>query len=136
LSPTIFNVVIDAIVCELLSYPHFYSLKVQFYADDGLLASTNPLMLQTAISVLKELFLSMGLTINASKTKILLGQPAQPYHSMSTQAYNRRITGEGQTYRERMQVIVECPICYTEMQKASLPQHLMSIHNEYNRPER
>jgi hypothetical protein len=49
LSPTIFNVVIDAIVRELLSYPHFYSLKVQFYAADGLLAATNPLMLQTAI---------------------------------------------------------------------------------------
>jgi hypothetical protein len=33
LSPTIFNIVIDAIVRELFSYPYFDSLKVLFYAN-------------------------------------------------------------------------------------------------------
>jgi Reverse transcriptase (RNA-dependent DNA polymerase) len=55
LSPTIFNIVIDAAVRELYSYPYFDSLKVFFYADDGLLTSTDPYMLQAAITILKDL---------------------------------------------------------------------------------
>jgi Reverse transcriptase (RNA-dependent DNA polymerase) len=100
LSPTLFNIIVDAAVHELLSYPYFNSLKVMFYADDGYLASTDPYMVQAAVTMTKNLFEQMGLQMNASKTKVLLGEPLQPMHLMSDEAYHRRLTGEGQTYRE------------------------------------
>jgi hypothetical protein len=97
---------------------------------------TDPYMLQAAITILKDLLERMGLQINAAKTKVLLGEPTQPIHLMSNQAYARRITGQGETYKERMRALVTCPHCPTVMQRASLPQHIMSIHNMFYKPDR
>ena len=79
LSPTIFNVVVDAVV------RHWLQLATQeaerrgergregrhqaalFYADDGMLASSNPRWLQWAFTILVGLFDRVGLKTNQRK---------------------------------------------------------------------
>lgn len=136
LSPTIFNVVVDAVVRDLLSHPGFNDLKVIFYADDGLIATSNARMAQEAINHITSLFSRMGLQMNATKTKTVLGQPAELHHSISAASYERRMTGIGLTYVERKRQIVECPKCQKQMQQVALQNHLMSVHQEYNRSQR
>ena len=80
LSPTIFNVVVDAVV------RHWVTLAVEdaekrgergkegrhqaalFYADDGMLASSNPRWLQWAFNDLVSLFKCVGIHTNVGKT--------------------------------------------------------------------
>ena len=80
LSPTIFNVVVDAVVC------HWLLLAMQeaerrgergrerrhqaalFYADDGMIASSDTRWLQWAFTILVGLFDIVGLKTNQQKT--------------------------------------------------------------------
>ena len=80
LSPTIFNVVVDAVV------RHWVTLEVEeaekmgergkecrhqaalFYADDGIVASSDPCCLQWAFNALVGLFERVGLRNNVGKT--------------------------------------------------------------------
>jgi hypothetical protein len=82
-SPTIFNIVVDATVRYWLTLvlddgSEFEGLGrtvqeqlVLFYADDGLLASRNPEWLQMVLSHLCELFERMGLRTNVQKTRTI-----------------------------------------------------------------
>ena len=80
LSPTIFNMVVDAVV------RHWFTLAVKeaetrgergrelrhqaalFYADNGMVASSNPLWLQWEFTTLVGLFDQVGLNTNTGKT--------------------------------------------------------------------
>ena len=85
LSPTIFNIMVDAIICCWFSLvlpggrAEFNGLSESvaeqlalFYVDNGLLASTNAKWLQTALTCLIELFECIGLQTNANKTKTMI----------------------------------------------------------------
>ena len=72
-----------------------------FYADDGLVASTDPDWLQWAFYVLVELFTRIGLYTNVTKTQGMICQPCYVAGRHSDEAYARRITGEGASFRER-----------------------------------
>ena len=87
LSPTIFNVVVDAVV------RHWVTLVVEdaetlgergregrhqaalFYADDGMVASSNPRWLQWDFATLVELFDRVGLKTNVGKTVSMTCRP-------------------------------------------------------------
>ena len=80
LSPTIFNMVVDAVV------QHWVTLEIEgtdkrggrkkegrhqstlFYADSGMVVSSNPCWLQWAFNALVSLFEHMGLRTNVGKT--------------------------------------------------------------------
>ena len=112
LSPTIFNVVVDAVV------RHWVTVMVEgaeergkrgqegrhqaalFYADNGTVAFSDPCWLQGAFNTLVGLFDRVGLQTNAGKK---VGMVCRLYQTLGTQseaAYGRRITGEGPTYQE------------------------------------
>ena len=113
LSPTIFNVVVDAVVrhwvtvmtagveergeCEKEGR-HQADL---FYADDVIVASSDPCWLQGAFKTLDVLFDRVGLRTNVRKTVGMICRPFQTAGTQLEAAYGRRITGEGPTYRER-----------------------------------
>lgn len=99
-----------------LSPTQFEPLKIIFYADDGLLAGIDSLMKQDALSTITILFSRVGLQMNANKTKTLLGQPTDLH--------------------QRQQKIVECPKCPKTMQQANLQNHLLTMHNDYQRPQK
>ena len=89
LSPTIFNVVVDAVV------RHWVTVMVEgaeergesgqgsrhhnalFYADDGVVAFLDPQWLQGAFSTLVGLFDRVGLWTNARKTVGMVCHPCQ-----------------------------------------------------------
>ena len=87
LSPTIFNVVVDAVVRHWLTIAvteaenrrkwgregrHQAAL---FYADDGMLASSDPQWLQWAFTQLVGLFYRVGLHTNSGKTVRMTCRP-------------------------------------------------------------
>ena len=87
LSPTIFNVVVDAVV------RHWVTLSVEdaekrgerggwgrhqaalFYADDGMVVSSDPRWLQWAFNALVSLFERVGLRTNVGKTVSITCRP-------------------------------------------------------------
>ena len=106
LSPTIFNVVMDAVV------RHWVALMVEgaeeqgergqegrhhnslFYADDGMVLLSDPRWIQGAFSTLVGLFDRVGLRRNFGKAVSMVFSQTQ-----SEVAYGRQMTGEGPSYR-------------------------------------
>ena len=111
LSPTIFNVVLDAVV------RHWVAVVVEgagergdrgqegrhqdalFYADDGMVALSYPRWLQGAFNTLVGLFDRVGLRTNFGKTVGMVCRPCQAVGNQSEAAYGRRIAGDVPTYR-------------------------------------
>ena len=120
LSPTIFNVVVDALVL------HWVSVMVEgveerdkhgkegrhhnalFYVDDGMVASSDPRWLQGAFSTFVVLFDRVGLRTNVRNT---VGMFCRSFHTAGTQLeveYGRRMAGEGPSYQEWQKVQMQC----------------------------
>jgi hypothetical protein len=49
---------------------------------------------------------------------------------LSTAAYKRRMTGEGDTYRQRKRRRVSCPECQKDLSASSIQQHLRTQHGQ------
>ena len=64
------------------------NLLAILYADDTLLAATDPLWLQQALDLLVHLFRCMGLDTNMEKTKLLLCNCGYIPTSISDRAYH------------------------------------------------
>ena len=123
LSPTIFNVVVDVVV------RHWVTLEVEeadmrgergregrhqvalFYADDGMLVSSDPQWLQWAFTQLVGLFDRVGLNTNTGKTVGMTCRPCTAAGNRSEEAYGRLMTGEGPTFRESKRERVKCGDC-------------------------
>ena len=80
LSPTIFNVVVDAVIRHWVTVATtteadtgvidltIIELAAYYYTDNGLMASTQPKILQREFDVLTGLFDGVGLQTNTAKT--------------------------------------------------------------------
>ena len=99
-----------------------------FYADDGMVALSDPLLLQGAFNTLVGLFDRVGLWKFFGKTVGMVCHPRQAAGNMSTAAYGRRVTGEGPTYRERLKGQVSCGECGELLAAGSLSSHIMIRH--------
>lgn len=106
-----------------------------FFADDGRLASYDKESLQMSLDLITDLFERVGLQMNASKTKAMIGFSGHIYCDQSSPAYKRRQTGEGPTFSSRKRRKVSCPNCGKDLQERSLSSHLRSQHKIYDRPE-
>ena len=115
LSPTIFNLVVDTVVRHWVMVMlmvmvegvedqgesgqegrHQYAL---FYADNGMVASSDPRWIQGEFNTLVGLFDMVGLRTNVRKTVGMVCRPCQATGNQSEAAYGRQITGEGPTYQ-------------------------------------
>ena len=73
-----------------------------FYADDGMVASSDPAWLQGAFSALVAIFGRVGLQTNVGKTVSMACHPCRAGAGNRTEAgYSRRLTGVGKTCTER-----------------------------------
>ena len=72
-----------------------------FYADDGMVASSDPCWLQWAFNTLVGLFDHVGLQTNLGKTVSMTLRPCSAAGNQLEAAYGRKMTGEGLTYLER-----------------------------------
>ena len=112
LSPTIFNVVVDAVLRHWVTgiiadmeergergkeRGHQADL---FYVDDGMVDSYDSCWIQGVFNTLVGLFDRVGLQKNVRKTVGMVCHPCQAVGNLSEAAYGRRVTGEGPTCRE------------------------------------
>ena len=113
ISPTIFNVIVDAVV------RHWVMVMVEgaeergergqegmhqntlFYTDNDIVASSNPQWLQGAFSTMFGLFDRVVLWNNVVKAVGMVFRPCQAAGTQSEAAYGLRMTGEGPSYREQ-----------------------------------
>ena len=103
-------------------------LVTYFYADDGLVALTQPERLHREFDVLTGLFDQVGLRMNTRKTVIIACQTCHMPGRMSVEAYERRTTGIRPTFWERQRRRVECPECRVEVAAGSLLTKCQSQH--------
>ena len=99
-----------------------------FYADDGMVASTNPGWLQTAFDTLTGLFDRVGLKTNVQKTVGMVCHPCRAEGVQAEKAYTWRITGAGRSYKDRQRERVSCPECGKDLARGSLSAHCQT-HN-------
>ena len=136
-SPTIFNLMVDAIIREWewlliirrIPLGEIRTLISIFYADDGLIASRNPKTLQTAVDLLTGLFDRVGLQTNTTKTEVMVFVPGKIGTFLSEKSCRARMDedfrGEG-TGRK-----VECSEWGKELAVGSLAGHLAKQHDIY-----
>ena len=98
------------------------------YADDDQLSAMDREWLQQALNVLVGMFERMGLKVNIAKTKFMICLPSSHHSHISVDAYKRKMTGEGETYRERKHRRVQCPECEAQLSASYLPTHLRMQH--------
>ena len=121
--PTILNVVVDVVVRH---WVHRAVEEVEargetgwegrhkaalFYANDGTVALSDPAWIQGAFNSLVGLFERVGPQKNAGKTVSMVCYPCQSGGNITQAAYRRRLTGEGNLYKERQRDWVECAQC-------------------------
>ena len=143
LSPAIFNVVVDAVVRH---WVHRVVGKAEarretgqegrhqaalFYADNGMVASSDPAWLQGTFTALVGIFDRVGLRKNSGKTVSMVCHPCQATAGNITQeVYRRRIMGEGKSYTERQREQVECAECGEKLAVGSMSFHLLTQHGK------
>ena len=75
-----------------------------------------------------ELFLCVGLQMNAAKTKAMITKGCIPVIKQSTLAYICQLTGQGASHCNWEADIVQCPLCPALFQAHSYCNHLQFQH--------
>ena len=143
LSPTIFNVVVDAVIQHWIdgivdkaeekgeTGREGRHQSAVFYANDGMVVSLDPAWLQGAFSALVAIFNRVGLLTNVGKTVSMTCHPSWAGAGNRTEAaHSRRLTGLGKTYAERHRERVACGECGAVIAVGSMSSHLMTLHGK------
>ena len=101
-----------------------------FYADDGMLALSDPQWLQWAFTQLVGLFDRVGLKTNCNKTVSMTCRPCSTPGNRSEETYGHIMTGDGPKPKERKRERVTCRDCRREMAAGSLDSHRMTQHGK------
>ena len=101
-----------------------------FYADKGMVASSDPRWIQWAFNDLVGLFERVGLCTSVDKTVSMTCRPCPAAGNQSEVAYRRKMIGVGPTYRTRLKERVECGDCGKGMAAGSLEAHRMIQHGK------
>ena len=99
-----------------------------FYAENGLLVSTQATRLHQAFDVLPEMFDCIRLLTNVVNTVSMAYKPCCTIGGHSAEAYGIRLTGEGLSYRERLCQRFRCPECNADLAAGSLDTHRQIQH--------
>ena len=141
-SPRIFNVMVDAVVREWMRImlgpeaaasgygKELRRLMAIFYADDALLASRDPELLQESLDVMVGLFERVGLRTNTKKTKVMTCVPGRIRTRHTTEVYNNCREGLVSAAEQKRRV-VQCDVCDKELQAVALDNHLATQHEVY-----
>ena len=75
-----------------------------YYADDRIIAGDNKNRIQELSDLTTELFSKVGLQMNQKKSKLMIGKIGNRRTMIDNDAYSRRITGKGLSWKERLWV--------------------------------
>ena len=136
-SPTIFNLMVDAIIREwerLLIIRRISLGKIRtpiaaFYVDDGLIASCSPKTPQTAVDLLTGLFDRVGLQTNTTKTEVMVFVPSKICTALSKRAYRVRMDEDFRGVVKGRKV--ECSKYGKVLEIGTLAGHLGKQHDVY-----
>jgi uncharacterized protein (DUF433 family) len=83
MSPTLFNIMIDAVIRDYEARARIDNkTTIQFYADDGFIGSPDYVVAQYTLNVLGQSFQSIGLNINVEKTESMtMSTPRLPIYN-------------------------------------------------------
>ena len=95
-----------------------------FCMDDGRIAVRDHIWVQDTLMVTILMLKRVGLDTNIEKTKSLVCTPGSIWGKRSKEAYKRRVTGEGETFRERKRSRVSCADCGATIASLSLKGHI------------
>ena len=157
LLPTIFNVVVDAVLCHWESlmaegsgrynssgkeaeHPKRWTIRAHndgqrqtkeglqlhediFYADAGIVNSTNPGCLKTVFDTLTRLFDRVGLKTNVWETVGVVCHPCLAARVRADKAYTRRMKEAGRSNKKRQRERVNCPECGKDLARDILDAH-------------
>ena len=76
------------------------------------------------------LFWWVGLEMNASKMKALIGDNGVAITHLMTPTYTQKLSGIGESYSARKHQKVTCGQCGAEMQEQALVKHLLRAHGK------
>ena len=139
-SPTILNILVDAVIREALlevcGYRESHSgfgwaaveHNVWFYAYDGRVAGCNLILVQTSLTAMVRMFERVGLKKNLSKTKSMVCTLGFIWVQQVLYAYKWRATVEGTTFLERNRTSISYEDCRGEMAASSLRHHMERSH--------
>ena len=99
---------------------HMRLKEVVLYADNGMVSSTNPGWLHTAVDTLTVLFDRVGLKTNVRKQKRgVVCHPCRAVGLWADEDYTRRVTGAERGYKERQRERVSCPECKKDLARGN-----------------
>ncbi len=143
LSAKLFNILVDAIVCEWvrqLKEDGDYdkgelavltaTFLAIFYINDAYLASRDAGFLQHALTLLVDLFQQVGLQTNTSKMQTMICTPGWIRTQLPTELY-RRMQGARVTAAKWNSCDVQCYQCGKGMKAGSLGRHLADVQDIY-----
>jgi hypothetical protein len=99
------------------------------YVDESKPSGHNPLVIRQALDLLVDLLARTGMWVNTQKTKTMIVTGGKIIARQSNPAYERRMTGEGETHREKKRTQVMRPMCEATMQEKYLPDHIRYIQS-------
>ena len=94
-----------------------------FYADAGMVASTNPGCLQTTFDTMTGLFDRVGLKTNVWETVGVVCHPCLAARVRADKAYTQRMKGEERSNKKRQREQVNCPECGKDLARDILDAH-------------
>jgi hypothetical protein len=126
-SPTIFKIIIDAVIrATKEEMKNEDKTTIIFYADDRFIGSFNHTSVKNTLDSFVSNFKSFGLIMNAKKTEAMTLLGSKTIHRLSEEAYHQKITKEGLSCQQKQQLKVKCEFCTEEIQTKSLKQHQLS----------
>lgn len=128
ISPIIFNIIVDAVVCEWYHIMDEQYTGTFFYADDGRLAGSDPVAVQKGLDIIVGLFERMNLQMNTDKTKAMVTFGGSASRRMSFEGYSCRFDQSLPTHQERAAQKVSCPQCHKCMNRQHLKLHQHEAH--------
>jgi hypothetical protein len=138
-SPTIFNVICDAVfrawkvevtagIFSSVRSRVIEEIAAKLYDDDGVLASTTAPELQDSVNNMVEIFERVNIKTNTSKKNSMTCQPRPEQGHLSDHAYKRMMDTSGESYRAHQKRCVICPLCDAGMEQGYLSRHLRQVH--------
>ena len=90
-------------------------------------AGTDADAIEHSVGVLTKAFASIGLKMNALKTKFMVMEGGGGVGQISREAFERKHTGVGQSFDDRKKEKVLCSLCGKETQRCSIPSRTGDI---------
>ena len=135
ISPTLFNIIVDAVLryVDRRALEYFGANLMPstlFYADDGMISGRDSQAIQGSLDTVIAGFARVGVKVNRGKTKWMYTAGSTQVNRIQHGAYCNLVTGGSDSYVDRGWMIVKCPVCAMDIQRRCLQRHLHNLHPE------